>query len=343
MTRTGKRPSFSSVETRPTRIAEGVLVRKSLLPGPMPFPMVVEPAMEGVDVVSWLSHYREDLQQMLVETGAVLFRAFDITTIAGFERAATAIAPELLEYKERSTPRTLVTGRIYTSTEYPPQQRIAFHNEFSYSLTWPMKIAFCCITAPEEGGETPLADSQAVFESLPHEVRDEFAARKVRYVRNYGSGIDLPWEEAFQTTGREQVEEHCRKAEVCFEWRGGDRLRTWQVREAVARHPATGAMVWFNQAHLFHIASHSPEVRRSLVETFGTDDLPRNAYFGDGGEIPAAMVQSIHEAYERNAVAFPWRAGDLLVADNMRMAHGRMPYRGARSILVAMGEPCTHA
>jgi alpha-ketoglutarate-dependent taurine dioxygenase len=317
-------------------------VRKSLLPGASAFPVVVQPAVEGVDVAGWFSHYRQELEQMLVEAGAVLFRGFGISTASDFERAATAIAPDLLEYKERSTPRTLVAGRIYTSTEYPPHQRIAFHNEFSYSLTWPMKIAFCCIVAPEEGGETPLADSRGVFESLPRELREEFAARKVRYVRNYGSGIDLPWENAFQTTEPAQVEEHCQKAEVCFEWRG-DRLRTWQVRDAVARHPATGAMVWFNQAHLFHIASHSPEVRRSLVETFGTDDLPRNAYFGDGGEIPASAVQAIHDAYERNAVAFPWQAGDLLVLDNMRIAHGRMPYRGARTILVAIGEPTNAA
>jgi alpha-ketoglutarate-dependent taurine dioxygenase len=335
----GGTPSFSSQKAQAKPIANDELVRQNRLPGAMPFPLVLEPAIDGVELADWLSHQRQEFQQKLLDAGAVLFRGFGIASAADFEQIAKAIAPHLLEYKERSTPRMQIAGRIYTSTEYPPHQRIAFHNEFSYSLTWPMKIAFCCMTAPAEGGETPLADSKGVFDSLPRELRDEFVRRKVRYVRNYGSGIDLPWQEAFQTTEQCEVEEHCCRADVAFEWRRADGLRTWQVRDAAVRHPETGAMVWFNQAHLFHIASHTPEVQRSLIEQFGMEELPRNAYFGDGSEIPADMVQRIHEAYERNSVAFPWRVGDLLVADNMRIAHGRMPYRGARSILVAMGEP----
>ncbi|MFY1676223.1 MULTISPECIES: TauD/TfdA family dioxygenase [unclassified Streptomyces] len=34
-----------------------------------------------------------------------------------------------------------------------------------------------------------------------------------------------------------------------------------------------------------------------------------------------------------------WRPGDLLLVDNVLAAHGRDPFRGARKIVVAMGDP----
>ena len=36
------------------------------------------------------------------------------------------------------------------------------------------------------------------------------------------------------------------------------------------------------------------------------------------------------------AVDVDWRAGDLMVIDNMLLAHGRRPFTGPRRVLVAM-------
>jgi alpha-ketoglutarate-dependent taurine dioxygenase len=35
-------------------------------------------------------------------------------------------------------------------------------------------------------------------------------------------------------------------------------------------------------------------------------------------------------------VKFRWQRGDLLLVDNFLVAHGRMPFRGERRILVAI-------
>jgi hypothetical protein len=42
--------------------------------------------------------------------------------------------------------------------------------------------------------------------------------------------------------------------------------------------------------------------------------------------------------YERCTVRFDWRAGDVLMLDNMLVAHARDPYQGPRKIVVAMSE-----
>ena len=116
-------------------------------------------------------------------------------------------------------------------------------------------------------------------------------------------------------------------------------LRTRQVCQGVAKHPSSGAMVWFNQAQLFHISSLSETDRASMLSIFRQDDLPRNAYFGDGVEIAPEMLAPVRAAFDAERATFPWQAGDVLIVDNMRVAHGRNPYSGKRRILVGMGDP----
>jgi alpha-ketoglutarate-dependent taurine dioxygenase len=161
----------------------------------------------------------------------------------------------------------------------------------------------------------------------------------VMYARNYGSKIDLSWQTAFQTTDRAEVEEYCRNAPIDFEWLEGDRFRTRQVRESVAAHPKTGEVVWFNQAHLFHMSNLEEDVRESLQATFEADELPRNAYYGDGSVISDDELDQVREAFRKATVLFPWQHGDVLLLDNMLVAHGRTPYTGDRKILVAMADP----
>jgi hypothetical protein len=98
-------------------------------------------------------------------------------------------------------------------------------------------------------------------------------------------------------------------------------------------------MVWFNQAHLFHISSLNPEVRQTLLSTFKKEDLPRNAYYGDGSPIENSVLDEIREIYQQEAVVFPWEEGDILMLDNMLAAHGRLPFAGSRKVLVGMANP----
>jgi hypothetical protein len=188
----------------------------------------------------------------------------------------------------------------------------------------------------EEGGDTPIADSRRIFNRIDPAIRKRFMQKKVMYVRNYGAGLDLHWEQVFQTTSRAEVEDYCRSAGIEFEWKGEDRLRTRQLCQAVAAHPSTGEMVWFNQAHLFHVSSLSEAVRETFSEEFSEEDLPRNAYHADGSAIEASMLDEIRHVYQQESTRFAWREGDILMMDNMLSAHGRAPFIGQRKVLVGM-------
>jgi alpha-ketoglutarate-dependent taurine dioxygenase len=119
---------------------------------------------------------------------------------------------------------------------------------------------------------------------------------------------------------------------------GGDRLRTIQVRSAVEQHPQLGVQVWFNHVAFWHISSVEPKLRELFLKEFDEHQLPYNTFYGDGSPIEDAVVEELRQAYRQETVAFPWQTGDLLMLDNMLVAHGREPYRGERKILAAMGE-----
>jgi alpha-ketoglutarate-dependent taurine dioxygenase len=289
--------------------------------------------------VVWAGGHREFIESSLAEHGGILFRRFGISTPAEFEQFVKAVCGELLEYNERSSPRSAVSGNVYTSTDYPADQSIFLHNENSYQQTWPMKIFFFCEKAPARGGETPIADCRRVLERISPATREKFVEKGWMYVRNFGDGLGLPWQTVFQTSERGVVEEHCRRNGILVEWKEGGRLRTRAVRPAVSRHPRTGELTWFNHATFFHVTTLDPATGGALLEEFGEEDLPSNTRYGDGSPIEPEALEELRDAYRRELVSFAWEEGDVLMLDNMLVAHGRAPYEGTRRVLVAMAEP----
>ena len=327
-----------SVSRRAISVNRGDLVRTGpLFPG-QDLPLLIEPWQGSLDLRAWLEGNTDHVRDLLVRHGGLLFRGFQVRDVEEFESCVRTLSPEALEYTYRSTPRSEVAGRIYSSTEYPSDQHIPMHNEMSYTRKWPMKIWFHCIVAAERGGETPIADSRKVFQRIDPWIREKFAGKKVSYVRNYGGGVDLSWQEVFQTRDRRAVEDFCRDAGIELDWKSETALQTRQVAQAIARHPGTDSMVWFNQAHLFHVSALDPATQEILRREFGETGLPRNSYYGDGSPIEAAALEQIREAYRQESIDIAWRPGDVLLLDNMLVAHGRRPFSGARKVVVGMAE-----
>jgi len=320
----------------------GLAVCRHLPEYPSGPPLVFQPAVDDIDTPSWIRSNLEELESRLVENGAILLRSFPVKDAASFDAAARAFCPCLMDYNDQHTPRTRVTPDIYTSTEYPSDHRIPFHSENSKNLEWPLKLWFFCLQPPSDGGETLLADNQKVLAKITPSVSRLFAEKGVMYVRNFGEGLGLSWQTAFQTEDQWEVERRCGKFGMEFEWRSGGRLRTRHTTPALAVHPATHQQVWFNQAHLFHVTSAGRQMAESLLDLFCEEDLPSNAYFGDGTRMEPAIIEEIRNCFEECAISFRWQAGDVLMLDNMLMAHARNPFVGQRRVLVAMAEPCNH-
>ena len=299
--------------------------------------LVCKPKKKDLDIFTWASAHRCIIEDEILKYGGILFRDFGLYSLSEFNRFAQLLAPNLLEYVYRSTPRTRLGGKIYTATEYPADRTIPLHNENAYSLSWPKKLFFFSVLVASEGGETPIVDSRNVYQKIDSEIRMKFEEKGVLYVRNYRSGMDLSWQEVFQTDNKDEVEEYCENNSIKWEWnRGLVELTTWQICQATLSHPQTNEKVWFNQAHLFHISNLEEASRKSLLEEYGEKYLPRNAFYGDGTPFETDVLNHIREVYEQEKIIFQWQKGDIMLLDNILMAHGREPYKGERKIAVAM-------
>jgi hypothetical protein len=301
-------------------------------------PLVIRALVDDVDLVEWAAARRDWLAERLHQYGGLLFRGFRTTQEGCFAAFLEAVGLTRMLYGEGATPRTQVADRIYTSTEHPADQTIALHNELSYVTSWPRRIFFHCETPPARDGETPIADVRRVLARIPRDIVERFERRGWMLQRNFGGGLSLSWQRSFHTDSRDELERYCRHAAVEWEWRPGDALRTRQVRPAIARHPITRDAVWFNHIAFWHVSSLPSTIREGLLSTLGENELPYNTYYGDGTPIEDEIVASIRAAYDAETRALPWSAGDMLMLDNMLVAHGRRPYAGPRRILAAMGD-----
>ncbi|HXS01746.1 MAG TPA: TauD/TfdA family dioxygenase [Pyrinomonadaceae bacterium] len=321
------------------RLMSSSLVRPYYLDDERRMPLVIEPSSTDLDLVSWASDRRQFIADELSRHGALLLRGFSIRSVQQFEQFIDVTSGGALPYSERSSPRSQVSGNIFTSTDYPASEKIFLHNEQSYNLQFPLKIYFFCLLPAEVGGETPVADTRQLLASIRPDIRRRFSEQGYLYVRNFGNGFGLSWQETFQTSSKTEVEQYCRQHQIGCQWLAGNRLRTSQRRDAIATHPRTGEQAWFNHATFFHVSTLEPVIRERVLAEFPEVALPNNTYYGDGSRIEAETMDHLQGVYLQHKIPFTWQQFDVLMLDNMLAAHGREAFKGQRKVVTGMADP----
>ena len=90
------------------------------------------------------------------------------------------------------------------------------------------------LIAPK-GGATPIADSRAVYRALDPALIARFEKRELLYVRNFGQGLDLPWQQSFGTDEPAEVERMCAARGLCWSSERAS-CRMARVRRQTVRH-----------------------------------------------------------------------------------------------------------
>src|SRR5213595_3515305 len=289
------------------------------------------------DAPRWAAEHRDALRAAVVQHGSLLVRGLGLRDAAQTEAVFRRLG-SLLAERETFAPRRRYSEGVYSSSKWPPNQHMCMHHELSYAVVFPSLMLFACLVAPTGGGATQVADSPTVLKSLPGELVERFERLGWLLIRNYNEDIGASIAEAFGSDDRCAVERYCRANAIQFEWQPNGVLRTWQRRSAVMLHPRSGQRCWFNQIAFLNEWTMDPEVREYLVDLYGEDGLPFNTRFGNGDPIGADVVESINAVYEAHSAREPWQAGDLMLVDNLRTAHGREPFEGSRQVLVAIAD-----
>jgi alpha-ketoglutarate-dependent taurine dioxygenase len=289
------------------------------------------------DAPRWAAEHRDALRATVAEHGSLLVRGLGLRDAAETGAVFRQLG-SLMTEKEAFAPRRSYAPGVYSSPKWPPKQPMCMHHELSYTLEFPGLMLFACLIAPTDRGATPVADSPSVLHALPTELIERFERVGWLLIRNYNNEVGASIADAFGTDDRRAVESYCRANAITFEWQPDGALRTWQRRSAVVHHPRTGQRCWFNQIAFLNEWTMDQEVREYLVDIYGEDGLPFATRFGNGDAIGADVVQLINEVYEANTARERWQAGDLMLVDNVRTAHSREPFEGAREVLVAMAD-----
>lgn len=333
-------------------------------------PLIITPNDDDtvVNLLAWIKTNTATVHALMQEHGAVLFRGFAVNDEASVEAIAKAIDPELKNDYMGTSPRDIQDGTdyVFSASELPPYYPIPQHCEMTFIKEPPRRIFFSCMVQPlPGGGETPLVDFRKVYQLLDSDVRERFMQRGIKIIRNYAGPkqnnrfnlFELkPWTSMF---GFDKQRAQARAEQEGFEvhWTKNDGMRLTSYQPAATQHPETGETVWYSHLQVFHISTASGEFKRiyrkrptlknwglwrasqALVATQQLikkdDEHAMHCTYADGGKIPQADIDHLRDVIWDNMEITPWLKGDVVAVDNYSIAHGRLPYTGARKVVVA--------
>ncbi|MEP0188898.1 MAG: TauD/TfdA family dioxygenase [Erythrobacter sp.] len=290
----------------------------------------------GGDLAAFLGTNKAAVDAALTDSGALLFREFDVPNAMTFDAAVEGYGEPGFTYEDSlsNAVRTNVTPRVFTANEAPPTTEIFLHHEMAQTPLFPSKLFFYCEIAPETGGATPLCRSDWVLEQLIKEV-PEFVARVeaegVRYTNampgddDAGSGQGRSWRSTLSAANRSEAEARLAQLGYTWEWQADGSLRaTTPVLPAVCEM-SDGRKSFFNQL-----------IAAFRGWTDSRNDPNRAITFGGGEPITSGdMAPSIAIADELTADC-AWQTGDVALIDNYLVMHGRRPFAGKRRVLASL-------
>jgi hypothetical protein len=289
----------------------------------------------------WIKHHRGEIDAALWSDGYVLFRGFDVGGLDGFEECAASACDALYKHYG-DLPLASASENVYFATPYPKHLEIQFHNEASHTHTWPSRQLFYCLEPAPEGGEWTLSDGRKVLQKLPAEMLSRFRDKGLVYRRRFIRGLDASWQQFFKVQSLQELHDKIGPSGHEIDAPSESDVTVSFRTQAVLELRERGTEAWFNQILLHHPDALPEEVETLLCKHFSRDKFPRTVFFGDGNAIPADWVKTVDKVLNECAIRIQTQANDVLLVNNLLMAHGRLPYSGNRQIRVALGDMRTH-
>jgi alpha-ketoglutarate-dependent taurine dioxygenase len=324
----------------------------SLLPGKtVPLFIAPRPGMLGSlpAFIDWTRQHRTILDALILQFGGIVLRGFPLATPEHFSVVSELFPAYGLGYTGGQSPRKTVTGKVMEATQLAGNLKIFLHQEMAYMNTYPPRIAFFCVKPAETGGETIIGPMREVTERLSTSIRERLEKHGVRGIRNYapvgsseGKPVtdhpdNRPWDHGFGTDDCSQVEATCASMRVEPHWNDDGSLTVVSYTDGVTTHPVTGERFYRTILHTTYSTYDrlpgGAELRQKMIDA---KKLPTGYAFGNGEEITSEEAEAIHAIFQDVEVRWPWQRGDVMILDNLQVAHGRSPFTGERETLVAL-------
>jgi alpha-ketoglutarate-dependent taurine dioxygenase len=238
-------------------------------------------------------------QQMILSSGAVLFRGFAVTD-DDFRRLAEALGGDFMSHGAPSRPSVPDDDSLHLAN--PGTAALNLHTELGYFPFPPDFVWFhCTIPAKAEGG-TLICDGVDVANRLSSKFVRLFEDRKLKYAAFWPKS---QWSRYFQNLSQVDVARTLSATPgVTFKF-NGERLIIDYVVDA------------------FNILPGGQRVFANSMLHYCLDGFKDFISLDDGTSIPAWAVQEALSVCNECTHEIHWRKHDLLVLDNRRVMHGR--------------------
>lgn len=371
---------MNTMQNLPISISEYMRVRflqdeeKTFSSNETELPLVLEPVNEkSFAVLKALVYENCDwLNKQLDKYGAILFRGFEVESAEQFQKVLELLNVQLESfYHFGSAHRVRITDKVFTSSEAPPDTIIAPHNELNMVPVRPSVLAFFCQVQPELYGETPIINTEKLFynlsPSLQHKIVN-FPQRFVRYVPNHlleivfeglereeitkllqEQGFDFNWEEdgsIYFECSYIPLFSHPRTSRLCFCLSIVDCLVSREWYRSLGERYSFRQRLYYDllPAKLYKNIQQGLTTAATVVDGSQKRTSTLNTYFLNEDSQYTTMTEAeakeLGKAEWKNAVIFQWKQGDILVIDNLQVAHSRLNTKPKRKILTAFGNMC---
>src|SRR5262245_10891308 len=295
-----------------------------------------DPTIDLATTTDFVRGWRDDLLASAARCGAVLFRGFPLRSAEDFDAFVAAFDLPNFPYDESlsNAVRVNKTPRVFTANEAPPSVTIFLHHEMAQTPIYPSRLFFFCEQPAAEGGATPLARSDVLWQRLAA-AQPAFAqdceSKGLKYsnvmpsANDPNSGMGRSWQSTLRATACEQAESRLQSLRYSWQWLEGGNLRaTTPVLPAVRTLP-DGRKSFFNQ--LIAAFSGWKDAR---------NDPAKAITFGDGTPLDREAVQTALQLGEELSFDVPWQRGDVALVDNFVTMHGRRTFSGTRKVLASL-------
>lgn len=303
------------------------------------FPAVLTfPEDHSGDSSNWLVQQTANIEEAFDDQGAVLLRGMPVHTAEDFDQVVASFELPVFSYEASLSNAVRInhTSRVFTANEAPPEIEIHLHHEMAQTPISPSRLFFCCLSPAEEGGATPLCQSELLLERFAehHPIwAAELREKGVRYVTGMPSendesaGQGRSWKSTLGVGSRQEAENRLHELGYDFDWQPDGALRTVS--------PALPAVIQIDETResFFH------QLLAAYLGWPGVRQNPASALmFGDDSKLPEALLAALAALAPDFTMDLKWQAGDVAIVNNRLVMHGRRPYGGSRKrvVLVSM-------
>ncbi|MEU7007507.1 TauD/TfdA family dioxygenase [Streptomyces sp. NPDC046332] len=281
----------------------------------------------------------------LEQAGALLIRNAGVDGADALADLAAGLGLAALDQPEPFALRRPLGRGVWSQPAWPATSPMCMHHELGWQRQPPPYLLVACLHPASSGGATGVADGRTVLSLLPENMTERAGEHGWSLVRRYTTGLlGMPWQDAFPGLDAAGVEAYAADEETELEWSPGG-LTTRRTRPAIRPTGRDGTPAWSNLLAFCSEWTMDPAVRAYLVTALGREGLPFETGYGDGAPFTAEDVATVNSAYERVTTRIDWRAGDVLLLDNLRTAHSMEPSSDDRRTAVLHAGPAaaTHS